>query len=513
MTKKNKKRFNAIDVDSVKTYSNKRNNKISVLKSDNQTPVFGSARGSLTSTQSKVRKMVKDYKSEASQKSLRTVSEDLSIQSQQYQRLLNFYSDMPLYAYSVVPFKDISKASPNKLQKELAVVTEFLSRLNPKYNFSRIIKLAMTVDIFFGYVIDDGESVMVQQFPNDICKISSISGGVFNFVVDLDAIISADVIEYYPKEIQDAVAKYQNMKKGNNNSSTNWYEVEDKNSICIKINESSLIPVPPFAGTFDSIYDIHSFKDLRNDKAELQNYKMLVQKLETRNSNDNNDFTLDMPMMNYFHNALANTVPDNVGVVTSPMEIDTVNFDKDSATDTSVEKATKDFWDNAGVSQILFSSDNKTSQGIAMSIATDEQFIFGILNQFERWLNRYMLLNGMSKFFKATMLEVTHFSKKDAHDRYITDAQYGFPVKVYLASLMGIDPVAFTGLLKVENEMLNLPEIMTPLSSSFNTSGSDIAGDAGKATDKQNGRPTNEQAGNEDSDETQRSKDKPANTQ
>lgn len=513
MAKKQKKRVNMIDVDSVKVYSNKRNNRISVLRDDMRTPVFGSKAGSLTSSQNKVRKMVKDFRNESNQKSLRQVSEDLAVQSQQYQRLLNFYADMPLYAYSVVPFKDISSANESKLKKELTVVTEFLSRLNPKYNFSKIVKLAMTVDIFYGYVIDDKETVMVQQFPNDICKISSISGGVYNYVIDLDALISADIVDYYPDEIKEAVRNYTTQKKGRSGGVTNWYEVNDKNSICIKINESSLTPVPPFSGTFDSIYDIHSFKDLRNDKAELQNYKLLVQKLETRNGVENNDFTLDMPMMNYFHSALANTVPDNVGVVTSPMDIDTVTFDKDSASDDSVEKATKNFWDNAGVSQILFSSDNKTSQGIAMSIATDEQFIFGVLNQFERWLNRYMLLNNMSKYFKATMLEVTHFSKKDAHDRYITDAQYGFPVKVYLASLMGIDPVAFTGLLKVENEMLDLPEIMTPLSSSFNTSGSDIAGDATNATDKENGRPSNEETGNEDSDETQRSKDKPANTQ
>ncbi|ARM67740.1 hypothetical protein LW81_170 [Lactococcus phage LW81] len=513
MAKNKKKRLSMIDVESISSYSNKRNNRISILRDDNRTPVFGAPVGSLTSSQSKVRKIVKEYRKEGNQKTLRKVSEDLAVQSQQYQRLLNFYANMPLYAYSVVPFKDISTANENKLKKELATVTEFLSRLNPKYNFSKIVKLAMTVDIFYGYVIDDKESVMIQQFPNDICKISSVSGGVYNYVIDLDALISADIVDYYPQEIQDAVNKYNTMKKGNNKSASNWYEIQDKNSICIKINESSLIPVPPFAGTFDSIYDIHSFKDLRNDKAELQNYKLLIQKLETRSSNDNNDFTLDMPMMNYFHEALSMTVPDNVGVVTSPMEIDTVSFDKDSSTDDSVEKATKNFWDNAGVSQILFSSDNKTSQGIAMSIATDEQFIFGILNQLERWLNRYMLLNGMSKYFKATMLEVTHFSKKEAHDKYITDAQYGFPVKVYLASLMGIDPVAFTGLLKVENEILDLPEIMTPLSSSFNTSGSDIAGEAIKETGKENGRPTNETTGNKDSDETQRSKDKPANTQ
>ena len=211
MAKNKKKRLSMIDVESISSYSNKRNNKISILRDDNRTPVFGAPVGSLASSQSKVRKIVKEYRNEGNQKTLRKVSEDLAVQSQQYQRLLNFYANMPLY--SVVPFKDISTANENKLKKELATVTEFLSRLNPKYNFSKIVKLAMTVDIFYGYVIDDKESVMIQQFPNDICKISSVSGGVYNYVIDLDALVSADIVDYYPKEIQEAVNQYNTMKK------------------------------------------------------------------------------------------------------------------------------------------------------------------------------------------------------------------------------------------------------------------------------------------------------------
>ena len=51
-----------------------------------------------------------------------------------------------------------------------------------------------------------------------------------------------------------------------------------------------------------------------------------------------------------------------------------------------------------------------------------------------------------------------------------------------------------------ENEVLNLQERMIPFSSTFNTSGNDIQ--------KSAGRPTNEESGKIDSDETARSRDK-----
>lgn len=476
---------------------------IRILADDNYTSIFPKAKTNvLEKSQADIRKAVKNYQTEANQKVLREASESLYVQSQQYQRLINYYGNMPNYSYTVVPFTDIEKVAKSTIKKDFKNVTEFSSRFNIKYNFNKIAKIAMKLDIFFGYIIEDTNGVSIQQFPNEICSITSMSNGVFDFAINLDEIISKKVEAYYPDEIQKAISRYQKDKKKNKSS---WYEVDSRNSICIKINETTSIPTPPFVAVFDSIYDINAYKNLRNDKAELQNYKLLVQKLGVRNdTSENNDFTLDMGTMNLFHSALANAVPDNVGVVTSPMAIDTVTFDKDTSNDDGVEKAEKSFWDASGTSQILFSSDNKTSQGINMSIKTDEQVVFGILNQFERWFNRHLLFNGYSKNFKIKMLEVTNFSVKEMQDALINGSQYGFPVKMALSALYGIEPVAFNGLLKVENEILDLPKVMIPLSSSFNTSGSDIT-DTG-------GRPKNADNGKADSDETQRGKDKPDNT-
>lgn len=509
ITKENEsKRKNQFDASSFgkRTLSNR----LILAQQSSKGNQFGGKRGkSFDHTQSQVRDMIKGYKTEKNQDSLREISESLFVLSPQYQRLINYYASMPTYSYAVIPNKQIDTIEKEKVKKEYYKVSEFLSNLNISYNFTQVIRRAMIADIFFGYVYYDKKNVMLQQFPNEICRITSMESGVYNFSIDVSYFDgNEDMLEYYPKEVQTAYKKYQTVKKNTSrrNDLNSWYELSAKDSVCIKINEGISEPIPPFSGVFDSIYDINSFKDLRNDKAELDNYKLIVAKLPIRkDSGDNNDFMIDMPMMNYFHSSIEEAVPQNIGVATSPMDIDVVTFDKDTADRDNVAKANKDFWDSSGTSQNLFSSDNKTSQGINKSIETDEQVVFTILRQIERWINRHISLNNYSKNFKCVMLEVTHFSKDEALKRYIENAQYGFPIKFFLSSLVGVDPVAFDGLAFLENEVFELQNKMIPLKSSFNTSGDDIGGDTG--------RPKNEDTGKEDSDETSRNRDKPDHTE
>lgn len=464
--------------------------------------------------------MIKDYKSEKSQTALREISQALFVQSPQYQRLVNYYASMPTYSYAVVPLKNIEPTvSSDKIKKDYYKVSEFLSNFDIAYNFTQIVRKAIISDIFFGYVYYDKKSVMIQQFPNDICKITSIEAGSYNFSINMGYFESnEDLLQYYPIEVQSAFKSYRIAKENKKNRNANtetWIELSAKNTICIKINEGISEAVPMFSGVFDSIYDINAFKDLRNDKAELENYKLMIQKLPIRkDSNENNDFLIDMQMMDYFHNAVADTAPENVGVATTPMDIDVVTFDKDSADRDGVAKATKDFWDSSGTTQNLFSSDNKTSQGINKSIETDEQVIFTILKQIQRWLNRHIALNNYSKYFKCAMIEVTHFSKEAVIKRYIENSQYGFPVKTFLSSLLGVEPVAFASMAMLENDILELHENMIPLKSSFNTSAEEIDTETKKeTTDDEGGRPTNVDIGVEDADETARGRDKADSTE
>lgn len=502
------KRLNRFDISNYT--SRQLSNRLILSQKDKKGNQFGGTRSNnFDYTQSQVREMIKGYKNKKNQDNLRDISESLFVLSPQYQRLINYYASMPTYSYAVVPYKNIENVDKKKIEKEYYKVSEFLNNLNIPYNFTKVIRQSMIADIFFGYIYYDNKNVMIQQFPNKICEITSLEGGVYNFSIDLSFFEgNEEAVNYYPSEVQIAFKKYQTIKKNakNRNSISSWYELSAKESICIKINEGVSEPIPPFAGVFDSIYDINAFKDLRNDKAELDNYKLIVQKLPIRkDSGDNNDFMIDLPMMNYFHSSIEEVAPSNIGVATTPMEIDVITFDKDTADRDNVAKANKDFWDNSGTSQNLFSSDNKTSQGINRSIETDEQVVFTILGQIQRWINRHITLNGYSKNFKCVMIEVTHFSKDDVIKRYIENNQYGFPFKTFLSSLFGLEPVSFASMAFLENEVLELNDKMVPLKSSFNTNGDELEDDGG--------RPTNEENGVEDSDETSRDRDKPDSTE
>src|SRR6185312_6352067 len=187
--------------------------------------------------------------------------------------------------------------------------------------------------------------------------------------------------------------KYRQWKimKAKNPKLSPWVELDAKNTICIKINEHMLEAFPPFAGSFDSIFDIEGFKQLRKDREEIGNYMLITQELPIRDDSDNNnDFMIDENMFTYFHNMVADTVPDNVGVVTSPMKLDTVRFDKDRADNDGVAKAERDFWSCNGTSQLLFNADKSTSEGLRMSIKVDNQMAYDVIVQIQRWINRYL---------------------------------------------------------------------------------------------------------------------------
>lgn len=114
-----------------------------------------------------------------------------------------------------------------------------------------------------------------------------------------------------------------------------------KKTICIKVSDELIETFPFFAGVFDSIYDVEAFKQLRKDSAELANYMALALKLPIRDSNDNNDFKIDAQMYSYFNQVVQGVVPEQVGVFTTPMEVDTIKFDNKLAGDDGVEKQQK----------------------------------------------------------------------------------------------------------------------------------------------------------------------------
>lgn len=452
--------------------------------------------------QSEVREIIENYKLERNQIRLREISQILFAKSPQYQRLIRYFSDMALFSYVIAPVKNIKKLNKNKVLKQYEEIGELLKTMSLKHEMQKVLRTAFSEDVFYGYIHRDKKSFYIQKVDASIAKIMSVEDGVINWGIDMSYFEKDEKkLSSWAIEIQ---VKYREWKsaKSKNPKIDNYVELDPRNTICIKINEEMLdVVFPPFAGSFDSIFDIDGFKQLRKDKEELGNYMVLTQELPIReDSDDNNDFAIDKGTMLFFHNMAVDTVPENVGVITSPMKIQALKFDKDRADNDGVGKATRDFWEGIGTSQLLFSSDNSTSQGLLMSIKSDEEIVFAVLTQIQRWLNRYLKFQYADLMFNVDILHVTDYNRQDMYKMYLEVGQYGVPVKNRLSAVVGLDPIETMNMAYLENDLLKMHEEFIPLMSSHTMTDEEISNQTGGAPKKD---------ASEISDETARGQDKP----
>lgn len=450
--------------------------------------------------QSEVREIIENFKLPKNQEKLREISQLLYAKSPQYQRLIKYFSGMSLFAHVITPIKEIKKINEKKVLKQYVEIGELAKLMSLNHEMSKVLQVAFSEDVFYGYIHRTKKDFYIQKIDASIAKITSVEDGIFNFSIDMNYFNSKpERVKSWSSEIQAKFAQWKQMKEKNPKISQ-WVELDAKNTICIKINEEMLEIFPPFAGSFDAIFDIEGFKQLRKDKEELGNYMLLAQELPMRkDSENNNDFMIDRDMMMFFHNMAVDTVPDNVGVVTSPMKIEPITFDKDRADADGVAKAERDFWSGNGTSQLLFNADKSTSQGLLMSIKTDEEIVFTVMTQIERWINRYLKFEFSDLIYNIRILPVTHFNRKDMFGMYLQAGQFGVPVKSHLSATVGLDPIEMMNMAHLENVLLKMHEEFIPLQSSHTQNGE-------MDTGKEDGRPKKDRQ--DVSDETARSEDK-----
>lgn len=449
--------------------------------------------------QQDIREMIENYKNKKNQDELVKISRILYVKSMQYKRLINLFSQMPLFAYTLTPAKNLQNYSQNKVLKQYTDIGEMIKQMNMKHEMWKVLNVAYLEDVFYGYIHRNKNSFFIQQFPSSICKITSIEDGVFNYSINMAFFQRNEkLLEVWPEEVQEKYRQWKALKKQNANT-PDWVELDPKNTICIKINEDMIETLPPFAGVFDSIFDIHMFKEMRKDREAIQNYMLLVQQIPiNEDSGEVDDFLINEDTFKDFHNQLASTVPDQVGVVTTPMPIETVQFNKDKVDRDNVALAERDFWDSSGVPKSLFNTDKQTAQGLLKAIVTNEEMIFTALAQIERWLNRFLkLLYGSNLLFNVKILPITRYNQKEMFDMYIQSAQYGFPVKGHLGAILGFSPLEIINLTYLENDILKLHEKFIPLMSSHTMS----------TKNGEIGRPEKDE--DEVAEETARTDDKP----
>lgn len=411
-------------------------------------------------------------------KELADLSQGLYRASPHYRRLCNYFANMPTLDYIIEPYNlNLDKINDKSFKTSYDKTNVLLELMNVKHEFNKILKVAWVNDVFYGYEHEDTTSYFIQRLPNEWCQISSIEDGVYNFSFNFQYFDrNAQQLEFYPKEFKKLYNKYKN------GSALQWQELDTSKTVCIKIQEQLDYDLPPFTSVFTSIFDIEDYKALKKTATTVDNYKFIVCKIPIRmDSGVNNDFAIDLPNVSMFHNKVSATIPEEIGLITVPFETETIDFSTDRAETNKVQEAEEIFYNSAGTSALLFNGSNASNANLAKSINVDEQDVFSVLRQIERWINRKLksVVKGQYQF-RIKIMDCTVFNRVEMADNLLKSAQYGLPVKLMLCSVLGISPSSVKNMAYVENTFLNLVEDFVPLQSSHTQSGTPSGATTGK---------------------------------
>ena len=356
-----------------------------------------------------------DYRSyiqnpKSNEKNLRNMSRFFYIVSSVYRRLCKYYAEIPLLNWVLTPQIDmLDPQDPEKVKKAYQKALKLLTNMNMKHEFRKIMTTVWREDVYYGYIYSTTDSWFIDTLDPDYCKIVQVEDGCYNFAFDFS---------YYDKfqyKLETADTELQSMYQAYKKDTQNmkWQILNSKKTICIKAGEDSIGEViPPLVGIFEDLIDLIDYRSLIRNREEIQNYVLLVQKVPVYDKTEGVDnFLLDMDTILDFDARMAENTPDQVGVITSPMDIMPLQFKNDAPESDVLSKATRMVFDNAGTSQMLFNSDKSGSLGLDASIKTDEIMSFSIVRQLERWVRRYIKQNTSSIKFNFEFLNVSAFNQ------------------------------------------------------------------------------------------------------
>lgn len=305
-----------------------------------------------------------------------------------------------------------------------------------------------------------------------------MEGNVFNVSFDFSYFDSRKTyLAYYPAEFSVKYQLYQNSR-----NDMRWQELDSPTSFAIKYNtDRPDVIIPPFAGLLRDIHDIDNFKNLKLNKAAIDNYAMIAMKIPL---NEDGEYGIDYDKAKSFWRNLDGVLPPEVGSVLTPMELEKVSFERTNVSEKdTVAEAERDLFTAAGVSSLLFNNEKAAASALLLSIKADQNVTYSVIKSIEDALNRFIQNKSYGKNFKVTFLNTSCYNAKEAGEAYLKACTYGLPFVSYYAASQGMPQSDIDSMHYLEREILNIPERFVPLQSSSTQSAKSLEENKG-ATDE-----------------------------
>ena len=410
-----------------------------------------------------------------------------------YKLMLQYYASMYEYRYNITPLSDLTKGMTGKQLKDYQTTVSLFHGFNMAGELNDIIFQMLRDGIYVGFMYNSEEDGMfLMPLDPKYCRVYGktpegqwivyFDATYFDQGNNKDFVIDGDD-EGTGLWDPCFVDGYNNYKNGGRDYQ--WIQLTPELTACFLATTSDefYMPLPYFLPLFKSLLQLLDTETLIANKNELQNYKLILNKIPfLKNTEDVDDFAVSLDMLNYFQQLEEASVPDNVGVGTTPCDVEVVSFDKStSAADTDeLSKAMNNLFANAGINRLIIASgDSSNANGIKYSIANDLGKISIWIRRIESWLNFYIKKN-IAETCYLEILDLTRYNHDDFVAQKKEAATLGGPKTDYLIAL-GTDPYVLKNKLMFEKDVLMIQDYMDPLQTSYTQS------------DNEGGAPTKDQ--------------------
>ena len=409
-----------------------------------------------------------------SQTNLRNLARFLKTLSFPLRRIINYLASLPDFSiYKVIPnISMVEEVDEESILQDYEEVCRYIRAMDLEVDLFKMLTIAWTEDVayFFPVENEDG-TTLLYPLDGQYCKISGVGyNGLYRVAYDFSFFQGTNTfyLDVWPKEFKSKYNAYQK------DSSLRWQQLDEARAFKINIENPELV-VSPLVSLFEQIIDLIDLQSLTSVRDALDVYKLLVMKIPLLNSKNPDDFALNLEMAKKFYNKALDTLPEEIGLILSPgMDVDSVSFDKSATSDSdAISDAYHNLMSNAGVSQIMDSSKLTGQSAVKASMLCDVMLATkGIIPQINAFVNERLKLKfpNTQMIFKYT--DVTIYTKDDRIKQLQSACEYGLPLKLELAMLLGQDPLENYAMDWLEGKLgLAQTRWVSPLKSSHTTSG------------------------------------------
>jgi hypothetical protein len=172
-------------------------------------------------------------------------------------------------------------------------------------------------------------------------------------------------------------------------------------------------------------------------------------------------------------------LPDNVAYALSPLDLDTIEFKDNDASDTNVLSKAYSNLIEANGSIVLNSNKITNSTAFKMAMQAECDDAMGLTTQLNAWLKLYLKYNHNVESVVVEYSDISPYFMNDEIEKFTKLAGLGLPIKTELASMVNANPQKSFGMDFLERQLLKLgtERWTNPLVSSNTQSG--VGGESG----------------------------------